>query len=316
MHALPGDQRLRRGHDRRVLVIVLITKFTARRLDRVVAMAVLFADDAGDPPALRPGRAPSCAAEPTSEPMLPARNHADRAGLQAAQADPAGPRLRPGHPAGHARRRSPSTSTTTDDRGAAGRSGSGAGIPVPLTVLDSPYREITRPVLDYVKRLRRRVAARRGHRLHPRVRRRPLVGAPAAQPERAAAQGPAAVRAGRDGDQRALAARVLRPAQGPARAGRAGRRAPRAGRPASDVRHDSRASTARTADAVGRRLAIELDGRTGRPRRLCVARHDGRVVFVRHALPGERVARRVTEDDDALPAGRRGRGPRAPRRTG
>ena len=28
-------------------------------------------------------------------------------------------------------------------------------IPVPLTVLDSPYREITRPVLDYVKELRR-----------------------------------------------------------------------------------------------------------------------------------------------------------------
>jgi len=28
-------------------------------------------------------------------------------------------------------------------------------IPVTLRVLDSPYREVTRPVLDYVKRLRR-----------------------------------------------------------------------------------------------------------------------------------------------------------------
>jgi amino acid transporter len=29
------------------------------------------------------------------------------------------------------------------------------GLPVPLTVVESPYREITRPVLDYVKRIRR-----------------------------------------------------------------------------------------------------------------------------------------------------------------
>jgi amino acid transporter len=30
------------------------------------------------------------------------------------------------------------------------------GLPVPLKILDSPYREITRPVLDYVKRVRRK----------------------------------------------------------------------------------------------------------------------------------------------------------------
>jgi hypothetical protein len=29
------------------------------------------------------------------------------------------------------------------------------GIPVPLTVLDSPYREITRPIVEYVRGLRR-----------------------------------------------------------------------------------------------------------------------------------------------------------------
>ncbi len=31
-------------------------------------------------------------------------------------------------------------------------------IPVPLKVLDSPYREITRPILDYVRGLRRETA--------------------------------------------------------------------------------------------------------------------------------------------------------------
>ena len=31
-----------------------------------------------------------------------------------------------------------------------------AGIPVPLKVLDSPYREITKPILDYVRDIRRR----------------------------------------------------------------------------------------------------------------------------------------------------------------
>lgn len=30
----------------------------------------------------------------------------------------------------------------------------------------------------------------------------------------------------------------------------------------------------------------------------CVARHDGRVVFVRHTLPGERVLARITEDGE------------------
>jgi hypothetical protein len=50
-----------------------------------------------------------------------------------------------------------------------------------------------------------------GHRerVHPGVRGRALVGKPAAQPVRAAAEGTAAVPAGRDGDQRAVAARLL-----------------------------------------------------------------------------------------------------------
>ena len=89
-------------------------------------------------------------------------------------------------------------------------------LPVALKVVESPYREITRPVLDYVKRIRVGQPARRRHRLHPRVRRRALVGADPAQPERAAAQGSAAVPARGHGHERAVAARVLRAGRGPA----------------------------------------------------------------------------------------------------
>ena len=48
----------------------------------------------------------------------------------------------------------------------------------------------------------------------------------------------------------------------------------------------------------------------------CVARLDGQVVFVRHALPGERVRRRGHRAAPGLPARRRGRDPRRRRRTG
>ena len=82
------------------------------------------------------------------------------------------------------------------------------GIDIPLVVLDSPYREVTRPLLDYIRGLRRRSPRDVVTGLHPRIRRRALVGTAPAQPERAAAQGPAAVRARRHGHQRALAAAV------------------------------------------------------------------------------------------------------------
>ncbi len=70
--------------------------------------------------------------------------------------------------------------------------------------------------------------------------------------------------------------------------------------------------------ARGRRASSS--SRSGRSRTAghCVARHEGRVVFVRHALPGERVRARVTERRRRRPvlAGRRRRGARAPPRTG
>ena len=70
------------------------------------------------------------------------------------------------------------------------------GIPVTLKILASPYREITRPILDYVRELRRDHPAGPRHGVHPRVRRRPLVGAAAPQPVRPAPEEPPALHPG------------------------------------------------------------------------------------------------------------------------
>ena len=82
-------------------------------------------------------------------------------------------------------------------------------IPVPLKVIDSPFREITKPVLDYVRRTRKDSPRDIVTVFIPEYVVGSLVGAVAAQPVRAAAQGPAAVHPGRDGDLGALAAVVV-----------------------------------------------------------------------------------------------------------
>src|SRR5690606_38044668 len=116
------------------------------------------------------------------------------------------------------------------------------------------------------------------------VRGGPLVGAPAAQPERAAHQGPAAVRAGCDGDQRAVAARLDR------------EQGPRPLRPPHATRSDPRAAY-RGAVIEELTVGARVELRVGPPAHggHCVSRVDGQVVFVRHALPGERVVATVTE---------------------
>ena len=82
-------------------------------------------------------------------------------------------------------------------------------VDIPLKVIESPYREITRPVVDVHQETAAERSTRRGQCLHPRICCRPMVGEPAAQPEFVAAQGPTAVRARRDGHQRAMAAALF-----------------------------------------------------------------------------------------------------------
>ena len=84
------------------------------------------------------------------------------------------------------------------------------GLPVQLVVIDSPFRETVRPLRALRAPAAARVSGRRDLDHHPRVRGRPLVGEPAAQPDGAADQGPAPVRAVGDGHERAVGARQRR----------------------------------------------------------------------------------------------------------
>ena len=137
-----------------------------------------------------------------------------------------------------------------------------------------------------------REPAGRGHGLHPRIRGRALVGADPAQPERAAAEGPAAVHPRRDGDLGALPPRLLRPRRGADRAGDGpGERPPLAAR-LMRPKCDPDANSSAGDDVVIGPVEVGPIAHGGH----CVARHEGRVIFVRHALPGERVMVTITDD--------------------
>ena len=119
-------------------------------------------------------------------------------------------------------------------------------IDVPLKVLYSPYREIIRPIVDYTRSIRdanpRGVVAV----YIPEYVVGPLVGAAAAQPDRAAAQGPAAVHPRRDGHLGALPAALVRGRASSARSGGCARSRAgdvRRGRVLSDQVKDRRART-------------------------------------------------------------------------
>ena len=187
-----------------------------------------------------------------------------------------------GRPGRRSSRRSRSTSTPRRPRRCR-PSGTAVTSRVPLKALDSPYREITRPD----RRVRQVDAvgqpARPRRRLHPRVRPRPLVGAGAAQPERPAPQGPAALHTRRHGLVGAVAARLGRGPGGPAST---------APSPATSAAATTDAPDPPAASTVGEE--VEVDVRPVAHGGHAVARHEGQVLFVRHALPGERVRAVVT----------------------
>ena len=176
---------------------------------------------------------------------------------------------------------------------------------IPLKVLHSPYREIVRPIVEYAQEIRRRQPARRRGGLHPGVRRRALVGAAAAQPDGAAAQGPAALHA------RASWSSPCPTSCGPPRSPRsaaatrsactpatcvAAASATRTGRQIDDddapVSRHNRPRRARGRSRVGERFEVEVG--PGRPRRA-----------LRRPAPRAGVPRRVRAARAAGRAGRR-----------
>ncbi|MEV8634982.1 APC family permease [Streptosporangium sp. NPDC051023] len=139
-----------------VLVVVLLTKFTHGAWIVCVAMPVLFLTMKGIHRHYENVAAELAVAEDlqVDESMLPARNHAVVLVSKIHK-----PTLRA---LSYARATRPSTleAVTVGVEGEEARAlqeeWERRGIPVPLKMLDSPYREITRPILEYVKSLRRR----------------------------------------------------------------------------------------------------------------------------------------------------------------
>ncbi|GAA3081856.1 DNA-binding protein [Streptosporangium carneum] len=139
-----------------VLVVVLLTKFTHGAWIVCVAMPVLFLTMKGIHRHYENVAAELAVSEDlqVDESMLPARNHAVVLVSKIHK-----PTLRA---LSYARATRPSTleAVTVGVEGEEARAlqeeWERRGIPVPLKMLDSPYREITRPILEYVKSLRRR----------------------------------------------------------------------------------------------------------------------------------------------------------------
>ncbi|GAA3343442.1 APC family permease [Amorphoplanes nipponensis] len=134
-----------------VLIVVLITKFLLGAWIAIVAMLVIYAGMLG----IRKHYVRVAAElEPSEErPVLPSRNHAVVLVSKVHK-----PTLRA---VAYAQATRPDTLTAVtvnvDDKDTRTIQAEWERrqIPVPLTVVDSPYREITRPIIDFVKSMRR-----------------------------------------------------------------------------------------------------------------------------------------------------------------
>ena len=149
--AIAGDQRDRPRHDRTVLVIVLITKFVAGAWIAIVTMVALFC-------IMRLIRKHYDAVareleEHDYEGVLPSRTHSIVLVSKLHM-----PTLRA---VNYARATRPDTleavtvNVDEADTRKLVREWERSDISVPLKVIESPYREVTKPVLDYVKRIRK-----------------------------------------------------------------------------------------------------------------------------------------------------------------
>lgn len=137
-----------------VLVVVLLTKFLVGAWIVCLAMPILFLMMKGIRHHYDNVAAELAVTEELDETMLPARNHAIVLVSKIHK-----PTLRA---LAYARATRPSTIEAVtvgvegEEAAALQEEWERRGIPVPLKMLDSPYREITQPILDYVKTLRRR----------------------------------------------------------------------------------------------------------------------------------------------------------------
>ena len=275
-----------------VLVVVLLTKFMHGAGYAIAAMAVLFVLMLRHPQALRPG--PRRAARRRGRHR---RADAARAGCTRSCWSPrstsrrCGPSPTPGPP-GPSMLEAITVDVDPEETKALQDEWDRRDIPVPLKALDSPYREITRPVSTTSSRC-----------------------APAARATSSSSTSPST--SSGTGGSRCCTTRARcgsRPgcSSPPASWSRACRGSWRP-RPAAEERVDGPVAGSvrpRRVDRRPSRLRGSAEPRRGRRGRSvevgpvahgghCVARHEGRVVFVRHALPGERVRVAVTEDDAA-----------------